>query len=223
MEEFAEKNLEKKIEKTMTALKKNNMAVYYVKTKEEVKPLVESLMKEGESVTHGGSVTLKECGLVELLKSGKYNYIDRSTAKTREETEEIYRKAFFADNYIFSANAITETGLLYNVDGNSNRIAAVAYGPKSVICIAGYNKIVRTLDDAVARVKTTAAPPNAIRLSCETPCANSGECISKDFDSSSIGLGCASEGRICCNYLVSAQQRHKDRIKVIIVGEVLGY
>lgn len=141
-------------------LKKNNMEFYYAPTAADVCPIVDSLMKEGDTVTHGGSVSMGECGIMELLKSGKYNYLDRSKATTPEETKEIYRQAFFADVYISSANAITEDGVLYNVDGNSNRIAAIAYGPDSVIVIAGYNKIVKDLNEAEIRVKREAAPPN---------------------------------------------------------------
>ncbi len=204
-------------------LKKNNMEFYYAPTAADVCPIVDSLMKEGDTVTHGGSVSMGECGIMELLKSGKYNYLDRSKAATPEEAKEIYRQAFFADVYISSANAITEDGVLYNVDGNSNRIAAIAYGPDSVIVIAGYNKIVKDLNEAEIRVKREAAPPNCVRLSCETPCAKTGKCVSLSKADRQMSDGCGGDGRICCNYLISAQQRHKGRIKVIIVGEELGY
>ena len=204
-------------------LKKNNMEYYYADTAAEVKGIVESLMPEGCTVTHGGSVSMKECGIPELLNSGKYNYIDRSKATTPEETKQVYRQAFSADVYISSANAITESGVLYNVDGNSNRIAAIAYGPDSVIIIAGYNKIVRDLNEAEIRVKTEAAPLNCVRLECDTYCATKGECVSLSKAGRQMSDGCSSDARICCNYLISAQQRHKGRIKVIIVGEELGY
>ncbi len=204
-------------------LKKNNMEFYYAETAKDVCPIVESLMKEGDTVTHGGSVSMAECGINELLNSGRYNYLDRSKAQSREEVEEIYRKAFSADVYISSANAITEDGVLYNVDGNSNRIAAIAFGPASVIIIAGYNKIVRDLKAAEVRVKTEAAPPNCVRLSCETYCAEKGRCVSLSKADHQMSDGCGGDGRICCNYLISAQQRHKGRIKVIIVGEELGF
>ena len=215
--------LKKRIMQVGENLKKNNMEFYYAETADEVKGIVESLMPEGCSVTHGGSVSMKECGIPELLNSGKYNYIDRSKAQTPEEAKEIYRKAFSADVYISSANAITESGVLYNVDGNSNRIAAIAYGPDSVIIIAGYNKIVRDLNEAEIRVKTEAAPPNCVRLNCDTYCGSKGECVSLSKADRQISDGCSSDSRICCNYLISAQQRHKNRIKVIIVGEELGY
>lgn len=215
--------LQKKIERVGEALKKNNMEFYYAETKNDVCQIVESLMKDGDTVTHGGSVTIKECGLSELLNSGKYNYLDRSKAETPEEIGKIYRQAFSADVYISSANAITEDGVLYNVDGNSNRIAAIAFGPESVIIIAGYNKIVRDLDEAEVRVKTVAAPPNCVRLDCNTYCGETGQCVSLSKAGHQMSDGCGSDKRICCNYLISAQQRHKGRIKVIIVGEELGY
>ena len=212
-----------RINKTIKSLQGNNMAAYFVETKDEVVPLLKSLMNEGETVTHGGSETLKECGVTDLLNSGAYNYLDRSKAKSPEEVEEIYRKAYFADTYLASANAVTEGGLLFNVDGNSNRVSAILYGPKQVVFICGYNKLVRDLDEAVVRLKTIAAPMNTKRLSCETYCAKEGECLAMGRDASFMCDGCKSPQRICCNYVVSAHQRHKDRIKVILVGERLGY
>ncbi|MBQ3265508.1 MAG: lactate utilization protein [Ruminococcus sp.] len=213
----------KRIDRTMEALRSNNMAAYYVETKEEVVPLLKTLMNKGETVTHGGSVTLGECGVTELLNSGAYTYYDRSKAKTPEEIQEIYRKAYFADTFLASANAVTEGGLLYNVDGNSNRVSAILFGPKQVIFICGYNKIVKDLDEAVTRLKTIAAPKNTKRLNCETYCAKEGECLATGCDASYMCDGCKSPQRICCNYVISARQRHKDRIKVIFVGEKLGY
>lgn len=215
--------IKKRIDLVGENLKKNNMEFYYAETAADVKDIVCSLMPEGCTVTHGGSESMKECGIPELLNSGKYNYIDRSKATTPEETKAVYRQAFSADVYITSANAITESGALYNVDGNSNRIAAIAYGPDSVIVIAGYNKIVRNIEEAEIRVKNTAAPPNCVRLDCKTYCAETGQCVSLKKADRQITDGCSGDGRICCNYLISAQQRHKGRIKVIIVGEELGF
>ena len=216
-------NMEK-INSTMEALRKNNMQAYYVENSAKAKELVQSLMEKGSTVTHGGSMTLKQTGINELLKSGDYNYLDRSAeGLTREQVEEIYRKSFFADTYLTSANAVTEKGELYNVDGNSNRVSSILYGPKSVIVVVGVNKIVPDIRAAVERVKKVAAPKNTVRLSCKTPCAATGECISLKQPDSVACDGCKSEGRVCCNYVVSAQQRKKDRIKVIIVGEELGY
>ena len=214
--------IEKRINKTGENLRKNNMEFYYAETKEDVCPIVESLIKEGDVITNGGTVTMKECGLSELLNSPNYNYLDRSKM-TPEEVAELYIKSFSADVYISSSNAITEDGVLYNVDGNSNRIAAIAFGPKSVIIIAGYNKIVKDLNEAEIRVKREAAPPNCVRLDCATYCKEKGECVSLNKADRQIYDGCSGDGRICCNYLISALQRHKGRIKVILVGEELGY
>ncbi len=215
-------NLMKRINKTGENLRKNNMEFYYAETAGDVAGIVETLIKEGDTITNGGTMTMAECGLTQLLNNGKYNYLDRSKM-TPEEIQKLYIDAFSADVYISSSNAITEDGVLYNVDGNSNRIAAIAFGPKSVIIIAGCNKIVRDLNEAELRVKTIAAPANCERLSCETYCKEKGECVSLSKADRQIYSGCSGDGRICCNYLISAQQRHKGRIKVIIVGETLGY
>ena len=212
-----------KINKAMDNLRRNNMAAYFAQTKAEVVPLLRRLMKSGETVSHGGSETLKECGVIDLLRSGEYNYLDRSAAQTPEDVERIYRETYSADTYLGSSNAVTESGLLYNVDGNSNRVSAYLYGPKQVILICGYNKLVKDLDEATYRVKEYASPRNTKRLGCDTYCRVNGECLSVGSDASYMCDGCRSEGRICCNYVICAKQRHKDRIKVIFVGEKLGY
>lgn len=222
MDNNKKKIIEKRINKTGENLRKNNMDFYYAPTKEDVKEIVKSLLNKGDVITNGGTMTMAECGLYELVESPEYQYLDRSKYSP-DEIPELYRKAFFADVYISSSNAITEDGVLYNVDGNSNRIAAIAYGPKSVIIIAGYNKIVKNLEQAEIRVKTESAPPNCVRLDCKTYCAETGECVSLSKSDRQITDGCSGDGRICCNYLISAHQRHKGRIKVIIVGEELGY
>ncbi len=213
-----------KIEKTMQALRKNNMLPFLCANADEAREKVRELLKDGDTVTHGGSETLFQCGIPEMLRSGNYNYLDRNAeGLTREQIEDIYIKAFSSDVYLTSANAITENGLLFNTDGNSNRVAAIMYGPKSVIVIAGINKLVSDLDEAFLRLRTTAAPKNTTRLKCDTYCAKTGKCVSLNSSDSKIGDGCASEQRICCNYAISACQRKKDRIKVIIVQEPLGY
>ena len=211
------------INRTMDKLRRNNMAAFYAETAAEVVPILHRLIKPGETVTHGGSETLKQCGVIDMLNSGSYNYLDRSKAQTPEEVEKIYRDAYFADTYLGSANAVTEGGLLYNVDGNSNRVSAYLYGPKQVILICGWNKIVKDLDEATYRVKAFASPQNTKRLGCDTYCAKAGECLSIGRDATYMCDGCRMEGRICCNYVISARQRQKDRIKVIFVGEELGY
>lgn len=212
------------IEKTMENLRKNNMLPFFVKDKKEAYEKVRELINEGDTVSVGGSVTLMEAGIVDLLKSGKYNFLDRyKEGLTRDALEEIYRQTFFADCFLSSTNAITENGELYNVDGNCNRVAALLFGPKSVIIVAGKNKIVKDLSEAAERVKTIAAPKNAVRLSLETYCSKEGGCIYKGEGADGIGHGCSSDVRICAGYVVCARQRIKDRIKVIIIDESLGY
>ena len=203
--------VEKRIQRTMKALQANNMEAYYVKTAAEVAPLVRQLAPAGSTVAAGGSMTLAQCGVMELLAGGEYYFLDR-TGLQGEELQKLYRQVFSADCYFSSCNAVTEQGELYNVDGNANRVAALAFGPASVICVAGYNKIVPDLAAAEARVKAIAAPANAARLHCKTPCAVTGQCEN-----------CKSPARICCTTLVQAYQRIPGRVKVILVGESLGY
>ncbi len=212
------------IEKTMENLKKNNIMPFYVKTKEEAKEKVKELLLKGAKVGVGGSMTLFECGIIDLLRSGDYDFLDRyKEGLSRDEINDIYRQCFFADAYLMSTNALTESGELYNVDGNSNRVAALLFGPASVIVVAGKNKIVKDLSEAVMRMKTIAAPKNAKRLSCKTYCAAAGECMDKERTADAMTKGCASPDRICANYTVTGQQRIKDRIKVIIIDEETGY
>ena len=222
MDESLKKLMEFKMKKTAKNLRKNNMEAYIAKDSAEAVKIVESILKEGENISCGGSVTLKESGVMELMKSGKYNFLDRSQAKTQEEIEKVYREVFSCDTFLTSSNAVTENGELYNVDGNSNRVAAICYGPKSVIFVIGMNKIVRNIDEAINRVKTVAAPPNCLRLNSKTPCHETGECISLSRNGD-MADGCSCDARICCNYVVSARQRHKNRFKVILVAENLGY
>jgi len=205
----------------MENLRKNRIAVEYVDKKEDVLPLVRALIPEGSTVATGGSHTLNEVGVIDLLKSGAYTYLDRMAPElSPEQRQEVAIKGNTADFYLCSSNAVTEAGELYNVDGNCNRIAAIAFGPKSVIMVVGINKIVPDLDAAVRRVKTIAAPLNTKRLNCDTYCRTDGVCMGID---GKMTDGCHSPARICCNYLISAQQRVPDRIRVILVGESLGF
>ena len=215
--------MKERIEKTMEALRKNNMDAYYAETGAQARALALSLIPAGAVCASGGSVTLSETGIIDALKSGDYRYIDRSAARlTPEEREAAMIRAMTADFYLSSANAVTEEGSLYNVDGNSNRVSALLYGPKNVIIVAGVNKLVKNLDEAIRRVKTVSAPENCKRLGCDTYCFRTGECVSLRSDGGMTD-GCVSDARICCNYVVMARQRHKSRIKVILVGETLGY
>lgn len=201
------------IKKTMENLAANKMKPYYAETSEEAREIVRGLVKDDKLITSGGSMTLKESGIVEMLhKEFGAAYLERSAEQTREQTEEIMRKAFVSDTFLASSNAITENGELYNVDGNGNRVSAMIFGPRQVIIVAGVNKIVGDLAAAKERVEKIAAPKNTVRLNCETPCVKTGECAH-----------CRSDRRICCSFVTLAQQRVPDRIKVIIVNEELGY
>lgn len=211
------------VNEVMENLEKNNMKPYFCETSADAKELVKSLLEKDSTVATGGSMTLRETGVEDLLRCGDYNFLDRAAATTAEETEAVFIGAFSADAYLMSTNALTRAGELYNVDGNSNRVAALLYGPKSVVIVCGYNKIVEDLDEAVYRMKTVAAPLNTKRLNTGSYCESAGECMSLKKDSPFMCDGCNGAGRICCNFVVSAQQRKKDRIKVIIVGEKLGF
>ncbi len=215
--------LKARIDKTVANLKRNNMDAYYVDTKEDAQELFKSLLSKGDTISNGGSATLQETGIREIMENGDYNYLDRDKCASRDEVEDVYRKTFSADAFVTSANAITENGELYNVDGNSNRVACILYGPKSVIVVAGCNKLVKNIDEAIYRVKKISAPKNTVRLNCDTYCAKTGECVSLSKENPELCEGCHSAGRVCCNYVVSAQQRHIGRIKVIIIGEEYGY
>lgn len=210
------------IEKTMKNLEKNNISAYYAEDKSKVVPIIKSLVPEGSTVSNGGSETLIETGVMSLLESGDYVFYDRR-GLDGDAIRECYIKAFGCDAYFCSSNAVTENGELYNVDGNSNRVACIVYGPKQVIMVVGRNKIVPDIESAVMRVKAQAAPKNTTRLRKRTLCAATGACISIGTEKAEICSGCLSPERICCNYVISAYQRHKGRIKVIIVNEELGY
>lgn len=211
-----------RMEKTAEALRKNNMNVFIADNSEQAVDIVKGLLNKGDTVSNGGSETLKESGVLDLIKCGDYNYLDRTSADSEDEKQEIYRKTFFADAFLTSSNAVTECGELYNVDGNCNRISAIAFGPKKVIFVVGYNKIVADLDEAVKRVKKIAAPCNAERFGLDTPCGITGECSSLK-NGGDMPKGCLNKKRMCCNYLVSAYQRNPDRFNVILVAEELGY
>lgn len=210
-----------KIEAILENFRKNRYEPYYLEKKEEVVPFLKKLLKEGCTVSVGGSETLKEVGAIELLKSGNYRYLDRyQPGLTPEEVRKVFLDALSAEVYLTSANAVTERGELVNVDGNCNRIAAICFGPESVIVVAGINKLVPDVEAGIKRVKKIAAPLNTKRLGCKTYCKETGVC--KGIDGGMTD-GCSSEGRICCDYLISGPQRHAGRIKLILVGEELGY
>lgn len=214
------------VERTIKSLAKNNIEARFLPTASEVVPTVASYLQKGESVSVGGSVTLTETGVLELLRNGSYTFYDRyDPSLTKEGVDELFRKSFFADTYIASANAITEHGEIYCVDGRSNRVAAMLYGPKQVILVASWDKIVPDLVSAIVRVKHIAAPANSARLKIDTYCVANGKCMNAHCDDRhlmALAAG-ACEHTICSNYVVCSRQQIEGRMKVLIVGESIGY
>lgn len=205
--------VEKRMEHTAKALRSNRMEAYCVADREKARQLVLSLIEPGSVVANGGSMTLQECGILDAVRAGDFRYLDRDApGLDAEQRGGIYRQAFSADVYLGSCNAITQQGELLNVDGNGNRVAAYCFGPERVVLVAGVNKIVPDLQAAFSRLENTAAPANTARLGCQTPCANTGEC-----------MHCVSPARICCDYVIHRFQRIAGRIHVVLVGESLGY
>ena len=217
--------MDNKIEKVLTSLKKNNMQGIYVPCITDIKSIVEEMLFENCVITAGGSVSLQESGVWDLINQDKYCFLDRNKeGLTPEEREEIFKKVIGADFYFCSTNAITENGDLINVDGFSNRISAISFGPKKVIMIVGVNKIVKNIEEGFLRIKKTVAPKNCVRLGINTPCAKLGHCISLlNSENPSITDGCSNERRICCSYQINSKQRIPDRITVILCGESLGF
>lgn len=203
---------EAKANTIITNLNKRHIDGYYCATKEEAVSKALSFLHEGATISWGGSMSLEEVGLIKALQNGNYNLLDRSTARNPIEVEKIYRESFFSDFYFMSTNAITMNGILYNVDGTGNRVAAMIYGPKEVIIIAGMNKVCLDEDEAQKRVRNVAAPINTQRLNKNTPCTKIGKCTE-----------CLVDDCICMHTVITRNSKPKDRIKVILVGEELGY
>ncbi len=199
-------------QKVIKGLESRNMEGFFVESKEEALAKAMELITEGSSIGWGGSVSVDAIGLKHALEAGNYTTIDRSKATSPEEAEEIVRQCFHADYFLTSANAITEDGILVNIDGNSNRVAAICFGPKQVIFIVGMNKVVKTEADAMSRARNIAAPINVQRFMINTPCKTTGSCAD-----------CKSRDTICCQFLTTRYSRHADRIKVILVNETLGF
>ncbi len=198
-------------QKTVKNLKARFFDAYYCENGEEALKTALSLIKEGETVTWGGTVTVSEIGLAEKIQNGNYNFLDR-THITPENKVDFYRKALCSDTYIMSANAISSTGELVNIDGHGNRVAALCYGPTQIIVIVGINKVTPDLESAIKRARNVAAPLNAQRFDINTPCKNTGLCAD-----------CLSEDCICSHTVITRKSNIKNRIKVILVNEDLGF
>ena len=196
-------------QKVIKGLESRNMSGYYAATKEEALQKALELIPEGSSVTMGGCMSAQEIGLVDAVKNGNYNFIDRyAFANPREGA----LMAYDADVYLASANAMTEDGVLVNIDGNSNRVSAIAHGPKKVVFIIGMNKVCDDVDGAMKRARNVAAPINAQRFGLSTPCAKTGSC-----------MNCKSPDTICCQFLITRYSKHPGRIHVILVNDNLGF
>ena len=198
--------------RVVKALESRNMEAYYVKTKEAALAKALELSPEGSSISWGGTMSAQEIGLTDALHKGKYDVYDREQVETREEKEKIAHQALNCDFFIGSTNALSEDGVLVNVDGNANRVAAFAYGPKNVLLIVGMNKVVKTEADAMSRARNEAAPINAQRFGVNTPCVKNGSCFN-----------CKSPQCICCQILITRFSKVPKRTKIILVDENLGF
>ena len=196
-------------QKVIKGLESRNMTGYYAEDKAAALKQALALIPEGSSVTMGGAMSAHEIGLVAALKAGNYNFIDRDAY---EDKRAAMLAAYDADFFLVSANAITQDGVMVNIDGNANRVSAIAQGPKKVIVIVGMNKVCDDLDGAMKRARNVAAPINAQRFGLNTPCAKTGAC-----------MDCKSPDTICCQFLITRFSRHTDRIHVILVNDSLGF
>lgn len=199
-------------QRVVKALKDRNMDAYYVFSQEEALRQALDLIPEGSSISWGGSMSIGEIGLKDAVCQGNYQVYNRDQAKTDEERDAIELEAYRCDFFLTSSNAVTEDGLLVNIDGHANRISAIAHGPKNVLMIVGMNKVVKDVDAAVKRARHEASPINAQRFDLNTTCCKTGAC----FD-------CKSPDTICCQMLITRYSGIAGRIKVILVNDALGF
>lgn len=193
-------------------LKRRHIEGFYCTTAQEAVKKVSELIEDGSSVTWGGTMTVRDLGIPDYLKNrGTLQVLDRDLVKTAQEKQDMYLKAFSADVYLSSANAISEDGVIVNIDGNGNRVAAITWGPKKVIFVIGLNKVAQNVEAALARARSTASPTNAARFDIKTPCQVDGVCHN-----------CNSPESIC-NYVHFLRNSPNGRHTVVLVGENLGY
>ena len=194
------------------ALNRRNMEACYCPTAAEAVKKVSELIADGSSVTWGGSMTIRDMGLPQALRDrGTLEVMDRDLVEDRAEVVRLYERAFTADVYLSSANAVSEDGVIVNIDGNGNRVAAITWGPKKVIFVIGLNKVAQTVEAALARARSTASPVNAARFDIKTPCQVDGTCHN-----------CNSPESIC-NHVHFLRNSPRGRHSVVLVGEDLGY
>lgn len=203
---------ERLAQRMIRSLARRNMQAFYCPKASDAVSKVLSLIPDGSTVTWGGSMTIRDAGLTAALHAkGTYRLLDRDLAGSREEAREIYRKAFFADYYLSSANAISEDGVIVNIDGTGNRVAAITFGPGHVIFVIGLNKVAQTVEAALARARSTASPINASRFDIRTPCQTDGVCHN------------CNSPECVCNYVHFLRNSPQGRHTVILTGESLGY
>ncbi|MCR4798727.1 MAG: lactate utilization protein [Lachnospiraceae bacterium] len=209
MNEVVIKRNELLAQTVIKGLKSRNMKGHYAASKEEALKIAMDLIPKGSSISMGGCMSAREIGLTDALKNGEYDFIDRDAY---EDGRVAMLKAYDADFFLASANAMTQDGVIVNIDGNSNRVSAIAQGPKHVLSIVGMNKICDDVDGAMKRARNVAAPINAQRFGLSTPCSKTGTC-----------MDCKSPDTICCQFLITRYSRHEDRIHVILVNDNLGF
>ena len=209
MNEMLVKRNELLAQKVIKGLQSRNMSGHYAANREEALKIALDLIPEGSSATMGGSVSAVEIGLVKALKEGNYNFIDRNEIADKRAA---MLAAYDADFFLSSCNAITDDGVMINIDGNANRVSAIAQGPKKVIFIVGMNKVCSDVDSAMKRARNVAAVANVQRFGLSTPCSKLGVC-----------MDCKSPDTICCQFLITRFSRHEGRIHVILVNDNLGF
>ena len=196
-------------QKIIKGLESRNMKGFYAHSKAEALKIALEIIPDGSTVTMGGSVSAREIGLVDAMKLGNYKFIDRDLSDNKRAAA---LAAYDVDVFLASCNAMTEDGVLVNIDGNANRVSAIAYGPKKVVFIVGMNKVCKDVDSAMKRARNVAATVNAQRFGLDTPCSKTGSC-----------MDCKSPDTICCQFLITRYSRHDDRIFVILVNDNLGF
>lgn len=212
MTEMKQKYFEKRAQLLIKNLKSRHFDAYYCASKEEALAKALELIPKEATVGWGGCLSAQQIGLIDAVKTGEYNAIDREKTSTPEERKQAMKRCLLSDVFITGANALSLDGQMVNIDGMGNRVAAIVYGPESVIVIAGMNKVADTLEAAVTRARTVAAPMNKQRFPTQTPCEVTGACAD-----------CKSEGCICNQMLITRNCRPDGRIKFILVGEELGF
>lgn len=203
-------------EKVISNLQKRFFDAYYAETKEEALAKAIELIPSSDVISWGGSVSIEQVELLDYVLNNNFKVINRDLAKSQEEKNNLLRQAMMCDTYLMGSNAISEDGQLVNIDCVGNRTAALMFGPKSVIIIAGMNKIAPTVEEAIKRVRNYAAPVNIQRVSAnkerQTPCFSTGTC-----------LDCKSADSICSHIVVTRLCNPKKRIKIILTNDNLGF